>query len=96
VGGPAFHCYLFILIGLSSIRVDPSGPDVASEISRGRIKQKGRPGWGRPFAVDARVRGYSRSERFQLIRSPSVVLLEEDEEEELEPEEPLGERSRSL
>lgn len=24
---------------------------------------------------------YSRSERFQLIRSPSVVLLEEEEEE---------------
>jgi hypothetical protein len=41
-------------------------------------------------------RGYSRSERFQLIRSPSVVLLEEDEEEELEPEPLLGERSRSL
>lgn len=35
--------------------------------------------------------GYSRSERFQLMRSPSVVLPEEVEEElELEPEpEPL-------
>ena len=30
---------------------------------------------------------YSRSERFQLIRSPSVVLLLEDAEEE-EPDEP--------
>ena len=34
---------------------------------------------------------YSRSERFQLIRSPSVVLLEDEDEEEL-----LWSLSRSL
>ena len=38
---------------------------------------------------------YSRSDRFQLMRSPSVVLLDEEEEED-EPEEPFGDFSRSL
>jgi hypothetical protein len=49
---------------------------------------------GRPLSMLRTT--YSRSERFQLIRSPSVVLLDEEEEEDDEPEPPLGDFSRSL
>jgi hypothetical protein len=57
------------------------------------IKQKGRP--RRDGLSTSNDRAYSRSDRFQLIRSPSVVLLldEEDDEPELLP---FGDFSRSL
>jgi hypothetical protein len=75
----------------------PLGEWVATVEGRPHQSKKGRPLRGGPllWCRLIRERGYSRSERFQLMRSPSVVLLEEDEEEE-EPDEPLGDRSRSL
>ena len=46
--------------------------------------QKGHPRWVALFGC-CRLRGYSRSLRFQFSRSPSVVLEDELEEELEEP-----------
>lgn len=59
-------------------------------------KVKAIPG-GMAFSLLRPQRDYSRSDFFQLIRSPSVVLLE-DEEDDDDPElpDPFGDFSRSL